>query len=130
MRRNHPPGVATFHASVSTMFLPARAPLRQRTKIQIIPAMQRTRCLLAPFLAAATAASVAPVHAWRNTSDAVRFTVNSGDDKLSLHASLAGAGGARTWDANTAGISPLELEPWTTTVVVVGGAAPSVVAAN
>jgi hypothetical protein len=66
----------------------------------------------------------------------VYFIFNSGDAKASLHASLAGTGTAQTWDANTGKISllpgaapsagavriPLDLEPWTTTVVVVGNA--------
>ena len=74
----------------------------------------------------------------------VYFIFNSGDAKASLHATLAGSGAVQTWDANTGKISalagatatagaviiPLDLEPWTTTVVVIGSAPAAVVALN
>ena len=64
----------------------------------------------------------------------VYFIFNSGDDKASLHATLAGAGTAQIWDANTGKIHPLnvasrtddtvtvplELAPWSTAIVVIG----------
>lgn len=66
----------------------------------------------------------------------VYFIFNSGDDKASLHATLAGAGSGQLWDAVSGKITslavtrqsrgvvrvPLELEPWSTAVVVVQNA--------
>lgn len=74
----------------------------------------------------------------------VYFIFNSGDARTSLHATLAGTGAAQTWNADTGKISPLpgatvvaggvtiplELEPWTTTVVVVGNAPTVALATN
>ncbi len=62
------------------------------------------------------------------------FIFNSGDDKASLHVTLAGTGSAQIWDANTGKIHPLavesrtddtvtvplELASWSTAIVVVG----------
>jgi len=74
----------------------------------------------------------------------IYFIFNSGDNRASLHASLAGTGAAQTWDAGTGKIAPLadttstadgvriplDLEPWTTTVVGVGSAPTAAVTTN
>ncbi len=62
------------------------------------------------------------------------FIFNSGDNQVSLHATLAGTGSAQIWDASTGRILPLavesrtgdtvtvplELEPWSTAIVMIG----------
>jgi hypothetical protein len=69
----------------------------------------------------------------------VYFVFNSGDEKAALQATLAGTGAVQVWDANTGKIAPLTavaaregavrvqlgLEPWGTSIVVVGGRADS-----
>ncbi len=72
------------------------------------------------------------------------FIFNSGDAPASLHPTLSGTGTAQTWNADTGRIAPLagaapsaggvrvplELAPWTTTVVVIGPAPAAALARN
>jgi hypothetical protein len=68
----------------------------------------------------------------------VYFIFNSGDEKVAQHLSLIGQGTVQTWDPNTGKITPLadttvsskgslrvpvEIAPWSTTTLVVGGKA-------
>ena len=66
----------------------------------------------------------------------VYFIFNSGDERISQYVALEGQGIVQTWNANTGEITPvfgavtsdnrgvrvpLELEPWSTTTIVIGG---------
>jgi hypothetical protein len=76
----------------------------------------------------------------------VYFIFNSGDETVSQPVVLAGQGAVQTWNPNTGEIAPLtgtatgadrrgvrvplELAPWSTTTIVIGGAATAAVASG
>lgn len=131
---------------VDRSFLEARGPAdvswatAQESEIAITPAVLAH---LPPPDVALEHANALVSYAHRRLRDAdVYFIFNSGDDKVATTAALAGKGVVQTWDPETGAIRsvtaaspaggnvrvPLALEPWSTTLLVIGGAAP--VAAN